>query len=75
MLQELIEAEALEDFLGKKFPTKKRFGAEGAEAVIPLLRRILTQAAAAGVRRAVIGTMHRAACRSWRMSWAIASPA
>jgi 2-oxoglutarate dehydrogenase E1 component len=59
VLGELIEAEEFESFLGRKFPTKKRFGAEGAEAVIPLLRRVLANAAAQGVTRAVIGTMHR----------------
>ncbi|WP_431280773.1 2-oxoglutarate dehydrogenase E1 component [Humitalea sp. 24SJ18S-53] len=59
VLAELIEAEEFENFLGRKFPTKKRFGAEGAEALIPLLRRVLANAAAQGVTRAVIGTMHR----------------
>ncbi|MDB5382764.1 MAG: 2-oxoglutarate dehydrogenase component [Rhodospirillales bacterium] len=59
ILADLIEAEEFENFLGRKFPTKKRFGAEGAEALIPLLRRVLANAAAQGVTRAIIGTMHR----------------
>ena len=59
ILRDLIEAEEFEAFLARKFPTKKRFGCEGAEALLPLLRRVLSQAAAAGVTRAVIGTMHR----------------
>ena len=59
VLYQLIEAEEFENFLGRKMPTKKRFGAEGAEAFVPLLRRVLANAAAAGVRRVVIGTMHR----------------
>ena len=59
MLHALIEAEEFEAFLGRKFPTKKRFGLEGAETLLPLLRRVLEQAAAAGVEHAVIGTMHR----------------
>ncbi|PWC29015.1 2-oxoglutarate dehydrogenase E1 component [Teichococcus aestuarii] len=59
LLAELIAAEEFETLLGRKFPTKKRFGAEGAEAVLPLLRRVLARAAAEGVSRAVIGTMHR----------------
>ncbi len=58
-LHALIEAEEFEAFLGRKFPTKKRFGLEGAEALMPLLWRVLEQAAAAGVEHAVIGTMHR----------------
>jgi 2-oxoglutarate dehydrogenase E1 component len=58
-LRGLIEAEEFENFLGRKFPTKKRFGAEGAEAVVPLLRRVLEEAAAAGITHVVIGSMHR----------------
>ncbi|RVU21213.1 2-oxoglutarate dehydrogenase E1 component [Methylobacterium oryzihabitans] len=59
LLADLIAAEEFEAFLAKKFPTKKRFGAEGAEAIVPLLRRVLTRAANEGVTRAIIGTMHR----------------
>ena len=59
MLRDLIRASEFEQFLARKFPTKKRFGAEGAEAIIVLLREVLRQAAAAGVTHAVIGTMHR----------------
>jgi 2-oxoglutarate dehydrogenase E1 component len=58
-LQALIEGDAFERFLGRKFPTKKRFGAEGAEAIVPMLRRLLAQAAAAGITHVVIGAMHR----------------
>ena len=59
LLPNLIRADEFERFLARKFPTKKRFGAEGAEAMIVLLREILRQAAASGVTHAVIGTMHR----------------
>jgi 2-oxoglutarate dehydrogenase E1 component len=59
MLWDLIRADVFETFLARKFPTKKRFGAEGAEAIIVLLRETLRQAAAAGVTHVVIGTMHR----------------
>ena len=59
MLRDLIRADEFERFLARKFPTKKRFGAEGAEAIIVLLREVLRQAAAAGVTHVVIGTMHR----------------
>ena len=55
----LIRAESFENLLGVRYPTKKRFGAEGAEAILPLLDRILQRAAEAGVREVVIGTMHR----------------
>ena len=59
MLEELLHADEFERFMARKFPTKKRFGAEGAEAVVPLLRQVLRRAAQAGVTHAVIGTMHR----------------
>ncbi|MBP0496288.1 2-oxoglutarate dehydrogenase E1 component [Roseomonas indoligenes] len=59
ILRGLVAAEEFEGFLGRRFPTKKRFGAEGAEALIPLLTRVLERAAESGVKRAVIGTMHR----------------
>ncbi|WP_119270969.1 2-oxoglutarate dehydrogenase E1 component [Taklimakanibacter deserti] len=55
----LIRAEEFERFLSIKHPTKKRFGAEGVEAALPLLDRILHRAAMAGVREVVIGSMHR----------------
>ncbi len=59
LLEGMIEAEAFEGFLARKFPGKKRFGLEGAEALAPMLRRVLAQATAAGVTHAVIGAMHR----------------
>ncbi len=55
----LVRAEEFERMLGKRFPTKKRFGVEGADAVVPLLDRILQTAARSGARDVVIGTMHR----------------
>ncbi|MBO9356626.1 2-oxoglutarate dehydrogenase E1 component [Bordetella petrii] len=57
--RKLARAEQFERFLAKKFPGKKRFGAEGAESLIPLLDRLLRNAAADGVAEVVIGTMHR----------------
>jgi len=55
----LIRAESFEQLIGVRYPTKKRFGAEGAEAILALLDRILCGAAQAGVREVIIGTMHR----------------
>lgn len=55
----LTDAEAFEHQLGLRHPTRKRFGAEGAEAVVPLVGHILRQAAAQGVTEVRIGTMHR----------------
>jgi 2-oxoglutarate dehydrogenase E1 component len=57
--EKLIHAEEFERFLAKRFPGKKRFGAEGATAIVPLLDRLLKKAADSGIRHVVIGTMHR----------------
>ena len=59
VFSDLVRAETLEDFLHRKHPSIKRFGAEGAEALVPLSNTILSSAAAAGVERVVIGGMHR----------------
>jgi 2-oxoglutarate dehydrogenase E1 component len=59
ILEMLIEAEAFEQFMQSRFPTVKRFGLEGAESKMVLLRRLIEDAAAAGVDEVVIGGMHR----------------
>ncbi|HYY84175.1 MAG TPA: 2-oxoglutarate dehydrogenase E1 component, partial [Beijerinckiaceae bacterium] len=55
----LVEAEEFEAFLGRKHPTKKRFGAEGAESLFPLMDRLFRAAAHSGVEEIVAGPMHR----------------
>lgn len=57
--RQLVEAEEFERFLGRRFPGKKKFGAEGAEGLIVLLDRLLSRAVDVGVDKVVIGTMHR----------------
>lgn len=59
VLDDLIRADTLETFCQKKHPSVKRFGAEGAEAMIPLINQLLAQSAALGIDRVVIGGMHR----------------
>ncbi len=58
-LDGLIRAEEFEAFLGRKYPTKKRFGMEGAETTVTLLESILRRAALDGIDDVVIGSMHR----------------
>ncbi len=41
--EKLVQAEVFEGFLGRKYPTKKRFGAEGAESLFPLMDRLFRQ--------------------------------
>ena len=59
ILGRLNAAEALEKFLGTKYIGQKRFGIEGAESTIPVLDRLLSDAADAKMTDAVIGMAHR----------------
>ncbi|MGL5336212.1 MAG: 2-oxoglutarate dehydrogenase E1 subunit family protein, partial [Enterovibrio sp.] len=59
ILQQLTEAEGLERYLAAKFPGAKRFSLEGADALIPMIKALLTHAAAQGVREVVFGMAHR----------------
>ncbi len=59
VLEKLLEAESFERFLHTKYVGHKRFSLEGCEALIPLLDRVLTDAAKEGVVEAVIGMPHR----------------
>ncbi len=59
VLEKLVEAESFERFLHAKYIGHKRFSLEGGEALIPLLDRILNDAAAQGVSEVVIGMSHR----------------
>jgi 2-oxoglutarate dehydrogenase E1 component len=58
-LRDLIAAETFEAIMARRFVAKKRFGAEGAESLVPLARRLLARAAAGGAAEAVLGAMHR----------------
>ncbi|HLE60685.1 MAG TPA: 2-oxo acid dehydrogenase subunit E2, partial [Thermoanaerobaculaceae bacterium] len=55
----LNAAEAFERFLHTKYVGHKRFSLEGLEALIPMLDRLLSSAAATGTDEAVIGMSHR----------------
>ena len=59
ILRRLLRAERLERFLGKHFPSAKRFGLEGAEALIPGLQSLVETAAERGVEQIVVGMAHR----------------
>jgi 2-oxoglutarate dehydrogenase E1 component len=58
-MKTLTKAEEFERIMGLRFPGKKRFGAEGAEVLLPTLERVLANAARAGITDVIIGTMHR----------------
>jgi 2-oxoglutarate dehydrogenase E1 component len=59
LLQKLIEAEQLEQFLHRKYLGQKRFSLEGTETVIPLLDQLIECAAERGVEEVHIGMAHR----------------
>ncbi|MEY3019606.1 MAG: hypothetical protein RLZZ272_590 [Actinomycetota bacterium] len=59
ILERLNAAEAFEAFLHTKYVGQKRFGLEGAEALIPLLEAVCEASADAGVEDVVMGMAHR----------------
>jgi 2-oxoglutarate decarboxylase len=59
ILSRLNVAEAFEMFLQTKFVGQRRFSLEGAEALIPLLDAVLTEAAQQRLDEAVLGMAHR----------------
>ena len=59
LLQRLTAVEGLEHFLHKAYLGQKRFSIEGLDTMVPILDRILADAAAAGARDTVIGMAHR----------------
>jgi 2-oxoglutarate dehydrogenase E1 component len=59
VFEKLVGAESFERFLHARYIGHKRFSLEGGEALIPLLDRILSDAAQQGMREVVIGMSHR----------------
>ncbi len=59
ILSKLIEAETFERFLDKKYTGTKRFGLEGAEAMIPALEQIIKRGGHLGIKDIVLGMPHR----------------
>lgn len=55
----LSDAVIFEEFIQKKYISKKRFSLEGAESLIPLLDLAIEKAGAQGVREIVLGMAHR----------------
>ncbi|MGA0064882.1 MAG: multifunctional oxoglutarate decarboxylase/oxoglutarate dehydrogenase thiamine pyrophosphate-binding subunit/dihydrolipoyllysine-residue succinyltransferase subunit [Ilumatobacteraceae bacterium] len=59
IMERLNAAEAFERFLATKYVGTKRFGLEGAESAIPILDKVLSLAADAGMDGAILGMAHR----------------
>ena len=59
ILNKLVEAEIFEKFCGTKFVGTKRFGLDGAEAMIPAMEQIIKRGGQLGVKDIVLGMPHR----------------
>jgi 2-oxoglutarate dehydrogenase E1 component len=59
ILNKLVEAEGFEQFIDIKYTGTKRFGLDGAEAMIPALEQIIKRGGALGVQEIVLGMAHR----------------
>lgn len=59
ILNKMVEAEGFEKFLHVKYMGTKRFGLDGAEALIPAMEQIIKRGGALGIKEVVIGMPHR----------------
>lgn len=59
LLERLVAAEGLENYLASKYPGTKRFGLEGGESYIPMMDEIIQRSGKYGVKEIVIGMAHR----------------
>jgi 2-oxoglutarate dehydrogenase E1 component len=59
ILKHLTDAEIFEQFVHKNFVGAKRFSAEGAESMIPMLDLLIEYAAGHGIEEIVLGMAHR----------------
>jgi 2-oxoglutarate dehydrogenase E1 component len=59
ILGKLIETEGFENFFDVKFTGAKRFGLDGAEAMIPALEQIIKRGGQLGLKEIALGMAHR----------------
>lgn len=59
ILDRVIDANALEEYLHTKYVGQKRFSVEGGESLIPLLDEIIQSGGAQDIKEIVIGMAHR----------------
>jgi len=59
ILNKLMETETFEKFCEVKYTGTKRFGIDGAEAMVPALEQIIKRGGQLGVKGIVIGMAHR----------------
>jgi 2-oxoglutarate dehydrogenase E1 component len=59
IFKDLVAADGLEKYLGAKFPGAKRFSLEGGDALVPMLKQLITRAGTQGAKEVVMGMAHR----------------
>ncbi len=59
ILDRVIDANALEEYLHTKYVGQKRFSLEGGESLIPLLNEVVQSGGAQDIKEIVIGMAHR----------------
>jgi 2-oxoglutarate dehydrogenase E1 component len=59
LLTDLTRVETLESFLHKSYLGSKRFGIEGLDTLVPMLRRAIELSYEQGTRAAIMGMAHR----------------
>ncbi|BFF97254.1 2-oxoglutarate dehydrogenase mitochondrial [Drosophila madeirensis] len=59
ILERLTRSTGFENFLAKKFSSEKRFGLEGCDIMIPILKEIIDRSTSLGVESVMIGMAHR----------------
>lgn len=59
ILKGLIAADGMEKYLGNKFTGAKRFSLEGGDALVPMLKGLISDAGAEGAKEVVLGMAHR----------------
>lgn len=59
ILKGLIAADGMEKYLGSKFTGAKRFSLEGGDALVPMLKCLITEAGSNGAKEVVLGMAHR----------------
>ena len=59
ILKGLVAADGVEKYLGAKFPGAKRFSLEGGDALVPMLKCLISHAGSNGTKEVVVGMAHR----------------
>lgn len=59
ILKGLVAADGVEKYLGAKFTGAKRFSLEGGDALVPMLKGLISHAGSCGTKEVVVGMAHR----------------